>query len=176
MVREDGEQVHVVISHGIMNAFRAEISVNHPFFEKGFISEQVENALKYYIVHLRKTKRSKQHTTLDMHNAKLQQELQDLKEGIIIYLVSEGYWKDYSTTNQHIYKKHLQEAIKYARNITDPRPVNTWMRRLYDAELLEGVGVNLYKFTTTSTEEEGEAAPLQQQQRTAATGGYMNRN
>ena len=143
MVREDAEQVHLVISHAVMKAFRAEISVDRPFFEKGYLSEMAEWAFQLLIIHLRNKRRSKQHTTLDMHNAKVQQELTDLKDGIITYMVSEGYWEDYSTINNRIFRKHLIEAIKFVRNIKDSRPVNTWLRRLLEAELIEGVDVNL---------------------------------
>src|SRR5262245_35991372 len=134
MVRNDAVQVKLVISYSVWEAFRAEISVNKPFFKKGYQSEQAEIALQYYIVHLRKTRCNKQHTTLDMHNAKLHQDVLELKDGIITFLVSEGYWLDYSVANKRILEKHLKEAIKFVRNITDSRQVKVWMRRLYEAE------------------------------------------
>jgi hypothetical protein len=153
MVREDGEQVHLVISSWVMKAFRAEISVDRPFFSKGLLSAEVENALQHYIVRLRNNRRSKQHSATDMQTARLEQDIKELKEGIITFMVSEGYWDDYSTTTQTIIKKHLREAILYVRNIKDNRQVNIWIRRLYDAGLLEGVGRDLYKFCNNDDDE-----------------------
>jgi hypothetical protein len=121
--------------------------VNKPFFKKGYQSEQAEIALQYYIVRLRRTRRNTQHSALDMHNAKLQQDLLELKDGIITFLVSEGYWLDYSVANKRILEKHLKEAIKFVRNITDSRQVKVWMRRLYETEIIEGVDPHVYKFT-----------------------------
>jgi hypothetical protein len=121
--------------------------VNTPFFKKGFQSEQAEIALQYYIVHLRNKRRNKQHSAVDMQSAKLEQELTELKDGIITYLVSEGYWLDYSVANKRILEKHLKEAIKFVRNITDSRQVKLWMRRLHKAKVIEGVDPHVYKFT-----------------------------
>lgn len=100
--------------------------------------------MQSYIVHLRKTRRNKQHRTVEMQNAKREQDLITLKEGIITFMVSEGYWDNYSTTTQTIIQKHLHEAIKFVRNIKDNRRVIDWKRRLFDAGLLEGVMPKVY--------------------------------
>ena len=84
-----------------------------------------------------------------MQNAKLHEDLLQLKEGVITFMVSEGYWDDYSTTTQTIIEKHLQAAIKFVRDVKDPRVVKKWIDYLFRANIIERVDVRIYKFNNS---------------------------
>jgi hypothetical protein len=146
---EGKEQLHILISCTVMDNFRRELAVHKITIRKGLLTFEVENAIKDRTIFLRNRNKQAQSTNLMQTEAF---GLVNTRDTIFKFMIDKGYWFE---PTRYITDKHLMEALAILKGRAGPadkRTVNSWIRKLKLAGIIEQSGVHQYEFIDIETQ------------------------
>jgi len=133
-------QIKVWVSEEIANKLRQLIQLKHKKYRKGLLSEEVEEALRFWIA---------LHT-----NAQISKELSSCltpnptpRVAMVFRQVKAYLLRNYYTqlpAGYQIPAKHLREAIAAVRG-SDPRTIKKWMKAFADFHLIKHIAGELWE-------------------------------